>query len=41
MIIDSVIDLVIDHTISISKCNPLAGSRYIRLPKELDHSKYW
>ena len=30
-------DSVIDHTISISKYNPLAGSSYIRLPKELDH----
>ena len=32
-------DSVIDHTISISKYNPLAGSSYIKLPKELDHSK--
>ena len=30
-------DSVIDHTISISKYNPLAGSNYIKLPKELDH----
>ena len=29
-------DSVIDHTISISKYNPLAGSSYIKLPKELD-----
>ena len=29
-------DWVIDHTISISKYNPLAGSSYIKLPKELD-----
>ena len=28
------IDLVIDHTISISKYNPLAGSSYIKLRKE-------
>ena len=28
---------VIDHTISISKSNPLAGSSYIKLLKELDH----
>ena len=27
-------DSVIDHTISISKYNPLAGSIYIKLPKE-------
>ena len=29
-------DSVIDHTVSISKRNPLAGSSYIKLPKELD-----
>ena len=29
-------DSVIDHTIIISKYNPLAGSGYIKLPKELD-----
>ena len=28
---------VIDHSINISKCNPLAGSRYIKL--ELDHPR--
>ena len=28
-----IIDSVIDHTISISKHNPLAGSSYIKLPK--------
>ena len=33
---DWIIDSVIDHLISISKYNPLAGSSYIRLPKELD-----
>ena len=32
-------DSVIDHTISISKYNPLAGSSYIKLPKELDHPR--
>ena len=31
-----IIDSVIDHTISISKYNSLAGSSYIKLPKELD-----
>ena len=31
-----IIDSVIDDTISISKYNPLAGSSYIKLPKELD-----
>ena len=30
-----IIDSVIDHTISISKYNPVAGSSYIKLPKEL------
>ena len=33
-IIDSVID-----DIYVSKHNPLAGSSYIKLPKELNHSK--
>ena len=32
-------DSVIDHTISVSKYNPLAGSSYIKLPKELDHPR--
>ena len=32
-------DQVIDHTISISKYNHLAGSSYIKLPKELDHAR--
>ena len=31
-----IIDSVIHHTISISKYNPLAGTSYIKLPKELD-----
>ena len=30
---------VIDHTISISKYNPLVGSSYIKLLKELDHPR--
>ena len=34
-----IIDSVIDHSISISKYNPLAGSSYIKLPKELDHPR--
>ena len=32
-----IIDSVIDHTHSISKYNPLVGSSYTKLPKELDH----
>ena len=32
-------DSVIDHTLSISKYNPLAGSSYTKLPKELDHQR--
>ena len=36
----SIVNSVIDHTISISKYNPLAGSSYIKLPKELDHQRY-
>ena len=32
-----IIDSVIDHTISISKYNPLTGSSYIELPKELNY----
>ena len=34
-----IIDLVINHEISFSKTNPLAGTSYIRLPKELDHPR--
>ena len=30
---------ITDHTISISKYNPLASSNYIKLPKELDHPR--
>ena len=33
------IDSVIDYNISISKYNPLSGSSYIKLPKELDHPR--
>ena len=32
-------DSIIDHAISLSKYNPLAGSRYIELPKELDYPR--
>ena len=32
-------DLFIDHTISISKYDPLAGSSYIKVPKELHHPR--
>ena len=32
-------DSVINHTISISKHNPLAGSSYIKLPIELDNPR--
>ena len=32
-------DSVIEHNISISKNNPLAGSRYIKLLKDLDHQR--
>ena len=34
-----IIDSVIDHTVSISKYNPLAGSSYIKLPKELNYPR--
>ena len=34
-----IIDSVVKHTINISKYYPLAGSSYMELPKELDHSK--
>ena len=34
-----IIDSVIDHTISIWKYNPLAGSSYIKLPTELDQPR--
>ena len=32
-------DSVVDHTINISKYNPLAGSSYIKLPKELNYPR--
>ena len=32
-------DSVIHHTISVWKYNPLAGSSYIKLPKELGHPR--
>ena len=35
----SSINSVMDHNINITKYNPLAGSSYINLPKELDHPK--
>ena len=34
-----IIDSVIEHNINISKYNPLSGSSYIKLPKELDHPR--
>ena len=34
-----IIDSVIDHTISISKYNLLAGSNYEKLPKDLNHPR--
>ena len=36
---DQIIDSVIDENISVSKDNPLAGSSYIKLPKELNHPR--
>ena len=32
-------DSVLDHNINCSKSNPLAGSSYTKLPKELDHPR--
>ena len=32
-----IIDSVINHAVSISKYNPLAGSSYIKLTKEIEH----
>ena len=34
-----IIDSVIEYNINISKYNPLAGSSYIKLQKELDHPR--
>ena len=36
-----IIDSVINHTVSISKYNPLAGSSYIKLTKEIEHPGKW
>ena len=33
----SLVNSVTDHTIKIPKYKPLAGSSYVKLPKELDH----
>ena len=37
--LDCTVDSVIEYDINISKYNPLAGSSYIKLPKELDHPR--
>ena len=34
-----VFDSIVNRAINISKYNPLAGSSYIKLPKELNHPK--
>ena len=34
---DCVIDSVVDHTITTLECNPLTGSSYLKLPKELNY----
>ena len=34
-----IIDLVREHHINTSKYNPLAGSSYIKLPKQLKHRR--
>ena len=34
-----IIDSVTDHSINISKYNPLSGGTYIKLSKELNHPK--
>ena len=34
-----IIDSVIDHNINISMYNPLAGTSYTKLPKELDYPR--
>ena len=34
-----IIDSAIGHTVSISNYNPLTGSSYTELPKELDHQR--
>ena len=32
------INSLIEQNINVSKCKPLSGSSYIKLPKELNHS---
>ena len=34
-----IIDLVINHNISVSKYNPLAGSKYIKVLKDFDNPR--
>ena len=34
-----IVNSAIDHNIHVSKCNPLAGSSYIKIPKELHHPR--
>ena len=34
-----IIDLDIEHSINISRCNPLSDSSYIKLLKELGHTR--
>ena len=34
-----IIDLGINHTISISKYSTLAGSSYVKFPKDLNHPR--
>ena len=34
-----IFDSIADHIIIISKYNPLAGSNYTKLRKDLDHSR--
>ena len=34
-----IIASVIEHNVNISKYNPLAGTSYVRLSKELDHPR--
>ena len=34
-----IIDSVVNHSSNISNYNPLTGSSYIKLTKELDHAK--
>ena len=36
---DWIIDSVIEHNINTSKYNPIDGSKYIKLSKELDHPR--